>query len=210
MNGQIVENAIQRGNAIAARSIGRAAMLHRPRGAGSPLRSSIPSMPMLAHFAPSGARTATYGHPLYDGIFDAGRTRPGDYLVADAGTWFIASQGPLQPALCVLAQRVVSFARAQIGGAVGLATYGGLRRANAAPLLTQWPASVISARGGVDRAGLPGDLNLAGWSVLLPAVARIQLRASDLMTDDLGRAGVVTSAELSELGWRLLVRQAAT
>jgi hypothetical protein len=35
------------------------------------------------------------------------------------------------------------------------------------------------------------------------------LRASDLMVDDLGRNGVVAAAELTELGWRLAVKQAA-
>jgi len=70
--------------------------------------------------------------------------------------------------------------------------------------------SLLAGGSGLDRAGLPGDAGSSGWSVLLPASGRALIRTGDLLTDDLGRAGVVASAELSELGWRLDVRQAAT
>ena len=36
------------------------------------------------------------------------------------------------------------------------------------------------------------------------------LRLADLMTDDLGRNSIVSGAELTDLGWRLSVKQAAT
>jgi hypothetical protein len=46
--------------------------------------------------------------------------------------------------------------------------------------------------------------------VLLPAQPDVVLLVADLMTDDLGRNAVVSSAELTNLGWRLSVKQAAT
>jgi hypothetical protein len=36
------------------------------------------------------------------------------------------------------------------------------------------------------------------------------LHQSDLMTDDLGRNAVVATAELTDLGWRITVKQATT
>ena len=36
------------------------------------------------------------------------------------------------------------------------------------------------------------------------------LAVSDLMSDDIGRKGVIASAELTRLGWRLTVREAST
>jgi hypothetical protein len=38
----------------------------------------------------------------------------------------------------------------------------------------------------------------------------VVLLNGDLMTDDLGRTGVISSAELTDLGWRMLVRQTTT
>jgi hypothetical protein len=49
-----------------------------------------------------------------------------------------------------------------------------------------------------------------GWLVLLPAVAGVVLREGDLVRDDLGRSGVIAQAELSEPGWRLIVRRAGS
>ena len=48
------------------------------------------------------------------------------------------------------------------------------------------------------------------WTVLLPAFPGVVLRPADLMTDDLGRTAVVAAAELTDLGWRLSVKQATT
>ncbi len=62
----------------------------------------------------------------------------------------------------------------------------------------------------MDAAGLPADASPGAWSVLLPAINGVVFRAGDLMTDDLNRKGVVATAELTELGWRMLVRQATT
>ena len=76
---------------------------------------------------------------------------------------------------------------------------------------TGWPASVLDAGGGgAYQANLPTGTTLGGWQVLLAGYPGVTLRAGDHMSDDLGRTGVVASAELSELGWRLHVTQAAT
>jgi hypothetical protein len=38
----------------------------------------------------------------------------------------------------------------------------------------------------------------------------VVLRPADLMIDDLGRNAIVSAAELTELGWRVSVKQATT
>ncbi len=100
--------------------------------------------------------------------------------------------------------------RAGVTSGVGLGAYGGLRRSAVVPVLSGWPTSMVALGSGIDRADLPADASVGGWSVLLPALPNVTLRTGDLVTDDLGRAGVVASVELSDYGWRLLVRQAAT
>jgi hypothetical protein len=156
-------------------------------------------------------RPNTYDHSLWNGIFDSAYTRVGDYLVQHSGTWFIAAQQPLMPVLCVRADRIVSFTRPAAPTVSGVNTYGGITAATNTPLLTNWPASVQAASlAGIPSADLPGDSSVSHWTVLLPAQPGVVLLVSDLMTDDLGRNAVVSSAELTKLGWRLSVKQAAT
>jgi hypothetical protein len=199
--GAILQDIIQRGLGHAARVIGGSCDAYRPNGAHEPLSRANRYLRLTAAFAPpSGgfARPGGYGEVTWQGIFDAGATRVGDYLVDESAAsgravWFIAAQQPLLPVLCVRADRRVTFARP------------------AAATMRAWPVSVTAAAGhGGERVGLPGDGSGATWHVLLPAFGGVTLRNGDLMTDDLGRAGVVGSAELSDLGWRLVVRQAAT
>jgi hypothetical protein len=206
-----IDDMIQRGRGRAAIAVGEWHDLHRPKTPVSPLQGGSTIMRMQALFTPSEGRAASYGHPLFEGAFDAAYTQPGDYLVGPTYTWFIASQAPLLPVVCVKATRTVNVGRPGVTDGVGLGTYGGLQRQLATPVLQNWPASVVSHGFGMDRVDLPGDAKLGGWIVLLPVLpCNVMLRTGDLVTDDLGRAGVVSWAELSDLGWRLFVRQAAT
>lgn len=103
------------------------------------------------------------------------------------------------------------FFRAAAPSSRGVNKYGGSTTTNNRPLLTNWPASVLGASGrGQPTADLPGDTSVPYWTVLLPAVPGVVLLPSDLMSDDLGRNAVVSGAELTELGWRVTVRQATT
>jgi hypothetical protein len=64
------------------------------------------------------ARPVEYGQAVWDGVFDAAYTRPGDYLVRrrDKAVWFAAAQQELLPVMCVRAERVVGFVRPGGGG----------------------------------------------------------------------------------------------
>jgi hypothetical protein len=102
--------------------------------------------------------------------------------------------------------------------AAGVNSYVGVQQLTASALLSDWPASVLAAGAG-GRGALPADApgvigGAGGWSVLLPASPiggnGVTLRTGDLATDDLGRTGVISTAELTYLGWRLHVRQATS
>ncbi len=217
-----LQDMIQRGLGRAAIAIGEWCDAYRPTGAEDPLAPERRYIRLQASFSSpikSSEKVNSYGEAIWLGIFDSAYTRTGDYIVRkesrpgtlDGGVWFIAGQQPLRPVLCVRANRVVSITRPFAVSAPGLNNYGGVDRRNVTTLLTKWPVSVLSARGaGLDRTNLPADSGDGSWHVLLPEVPRVVLRSGDLMSDDLGRLGVVGSAELSELGWRLQVKQAAT
>lgn len=220
MNNDLLQDTIRRGLGRAAASVGAWCNAYRPKGPANPLDPTHRFLRLQAAFTSvHPSRPIGYGQPDWIGVFDAAYTRPGDYLVRSlsarggdtGGVWFIASQQPNLPVLCVRASRVVSLARPAAPLATGVNTYGGVTLAAATALMTSWPASVLAAGGaGADGAALPADGSPGSWTVLLPAVPGIALRNGDLLTDDLGRTGLVTSAEQTDLGWRLIVKQATT
>lgn len=209
-----IQDRIHWGFNVAARVAGSSADAYRPSSALLPLAPNNRFLRLHALFGGvhgSFERPNPYGSALTHGIFDAAYTRPGDYLVQGGAIWFIASQEPLLPVLCVRTNRTVSFARAAAPATTGVNAYGGVTAATTTPLLTEWPASVLgSSGGGQPRAGLPSDNTVPYWTVLLPAFSGVTILPADLMSDELGRNAVVSAAELTELGWRLTVKQAIT
>ena len=211
MDAQRAQDAVQRGLGRAGRVVGGWCEVFRPDGAEGPLAARCLVLRMPAAFsAPDGrfAQPVRHGQVYWHGVFDAAYTRPGDYIRRDDGVvWFIAAQQALLPVLCVRASRVVDVLRPAAPEAPGLAPYGG--GGAAAVVLHGWPAGVVPGGGGAGSA-LPDGLAAGSWTLLLPAVAGVVLRAGDMVRDDLGRAGTVAQAELSEPGWRLLVARAAS
>ena len=218
--GARIADAMRRGAGRAARVVGAWCDAYRAHGTGDPLAPANRFMKLQVAFAPpgAGARPPEYGAAGWWGVFDAAYTRAGDYLVrresrpeaGDGGVWFIAAQEPMLPVLCVRATRVIDVARPPGATVSGVNSYGGVARTSAVPLLSQWPVSLLASGGlGIASADLPADVPAGSWQVLLPACG-VTLLNGDLVSDDLGRSGVVTSAELTAMGWRLLVKQAKT
>jgi hypothetical protein len=209
-----LQDRIYRGLNAAARTIGADTDAYRPSGVTEPLAPINRFLRLRAAFTAHDGRFAhpnAYGEALWYGIFDAAYTRPGDYLVQGRIAWFIAAQQRLLPVLCVQTNRVVSFSRPAAPSSTGANRYGGATTATNRRLLTAWPASVLGVSGrGHPSADLPSDISAPYWTVLLPAISDLVLLPSDLMSDDLGRNAVVAAAELTDLGWRLSVKQATT
>jgi hypothetical protein len=202
------------GRNIAARAVGTPTIAYRPSGAGDPLDSSNRYLRLPAAFTPIGSgytRPNGYGSALWIGTYDASHTRPGDYLVQEAATWFIASQDHLLPNLCVEVNRTVSFRRSHAPSVTGANTYAGVTAATIISLTGGWPASVLGiSSSGRTSADLPMDQSTAYWTILLPEIPTVRLQSSDLVVDDLGRTGIIVGAELSRLGWRLTIRETST
>lgn len=208
-----LQDRISRALGTAARAIGVSTDAFRPCGPADPLSPANRFLRLPAAFSTDGRFQAAseFGDALWQGLFDSAYTQAGDYLVQPDGTWYVAAQPRLAPILCVRTNRTVSFSRPAGAAGTGVNGYGGISLATATPLLTNWPASVLGASGGGrPGAGLPTDSAVPNWTVLLPSLSGVSIRPVDFMTDDLGRTGIVTGAELSELGWRLSVRQAVT
>ena len=93
--------------------------------------------------------------------------------------------------------------------AVGQIGYGGDTPQTEALLMQNWPASVLQGtKGEQNDAKLPGDVRTPWWAILMPDYNGILLRTSDILKDELGRRYIISSAELTDMGWRLTAMQA--
>jgi hypothetical protein len=196
----------------AANMMGRMTDAYRPIGVSDPLDRSNRYLQLRAAFSRADGnfgRAIGYGVAIWRGIFDASYTRVGDYLVQDHDIWFIAEQQCLLPILCVRTNRVISITRQ-----ITPSTETSPNTVNANSMITvisQWPASVLGTGAeGKSPTGLPGDTTIAKSIALVPSVHGQIVLPTDIVTDDLGINSVVVAAELTSLGWRLIVRQVTT
>jgi hypothetical protein len=199
---------------IAARKFGAVTDLYRPRDALNPLTYENRILRLHAAFTPRRggiSGTNVYGEPLWHGVFDASYTLVGDYLVQGDRTMFIASQSGLAEPLCVLTNRRITISRSLPQGLAGPNPYSGQTMGSSNTVMGNWPASVLGVSGsGKPAAGLPTDMSVAYWTVLVPHWSGVVVKVNDLLTDDLGRHAVVATSELTDMGWRLNVKQAST
>lgn len=207
-----IQDRFQWGLNRAAQVAGEEADAYRPLGHCAPLSAENRYMRLPALFTGMRGkfeRPLEFGTALCHGIFDAAYTQVGDYLVQGNAIWFIASQEPLLPVLCVRANCLVSFYRPECDSCADADGYGGIVPDELVPVVDGWPASVLgTGEGGRSAAELPGDKGVSQWIVILPRSVEVMLQPADLMRDDLGRSGIVGSVEKSDLGWRLVVKQA--
>ena len=205
-----LRDRIARGIGTAARVLGSQCDAFRPVSAHAPLDPANRFVRLPAAFTAGNGlfrRPVGYGDATWVGLFDSAYTQPGDYIAGPAGVFFIAAQQSLLPSLCILTTHTVDVVRAANPTSAGVTSYGGITKLNAEPVLTCWPASVLFVK--IGPAGdLPGEVGTPIWNVLLP-ITPLPILNSDILRDNQGQNYVVTSAESTSLGWRLLVRTAA-
>ena len=214
MNGRKLQDRLYLGLGLSARHIGQSADAFRPKGPFNPLDKQNRFLRLPATFVSAkgnDGRTNVYGEALWHGIFDASYTRSGDYLVLDTGAFFIASQEPLLPVLCVKTTRTISIVRPDMQTSAAGNAYGGYTSGGSVPLMEGWPASVLGEnRTSASAADLPTDQTVPYWNILLPAITSVILSPGDLITDDLRRTATIAGTELTNLGWRISAKMATT
>ena len=214
MNGRKLQDRLYMSLGLSARHVGNSTDAFRPKSPFEPLDSANRFLRLPASFVSANGgyrRTNVYGDALWHGIFDASYTQPGDYLVQASTIFFVASQVPLSPVLCVMTNRRLSVLRPAMQVSAAGNSYGGYTATRSVPLMSGWPACVQSSSGaGSSVANLPTDQTIPYWKILLPAVSGVILASGDLLTDDLNRTAIIQSTELTELGWRISARMATT
>jgi hypothetical protein len=214
MDGATLQARIYSGYAKAALRIGLRTDLYRASGPTNPLASINKQSTIFASFNAEDMKYGKpnkYGHPTWFGLFDGRLTQVGDYLTNSTdGTYFIAAQQTNLPILLVQCNRTINVLRPQQQTGVGALGYGGDTAANETVLMTAWPASVLQGtKGEKSEVNLPGDVRNPWWSILVPYCG-VTLRSGDIVADDLARRYVISSAELTDLGWRITAAQAQT
>lgn len=198
---------VNAGNGRAAKCLGTTAWHHRATDPHSPLKTP-PLQKLLASFITDYGymRTARFGQAGRIGIFDATRFRPGDFLVSPTeGVFYVAAMPPLQPVLCVKAERRVTLLRTALHGtSAGIQEYGGTTAEKEQVIMTDWPASILSGRGSEHSPlRLPGETRCAWYSILMPFFNGVLIHTGDFVADDTAQRYVITGTELTEMGWRL-------
>ena len=210
MDGATLQGLIWRGYALAAAQVGFGFAQYRPTSALAPLATAVRSVSASFNAEDMGYRRPhVYGKALWFCVADGSVLAVGDYLVGDA-TYFIAAMPDVLPVLAVRCNRVVSVLRA---GAAGVGDVGNLGDvgSNEWVLMAGWPASVLQGtKGEQNPTGLPEDMRMPWWVVLLPAWPGLTLLTGDILLDDLGHRYVVSSPELTAMGWRLTAMMAET
>lgn len=215
MDAAKLQDKVYAGYAKAAKRIGYQADQYRPSSASNPISSGNKLRSIYASFNAedmSYNKPNKYGHPTWYGLVDGSLTQNGDYLTnAQDGTYFIAAQQTALPILMVQCNRVIDIKRPQIQANVGAIAYGGATASTESPLMTQWPASVLQGtKGEKADSVLPGDTRSPWFSVLLPFFAGVIVRSGDIIHDDLARRFVISSVEVTDLGYRMTAQQAQT
>ena len=137
-------------------------------------------------------------------IGDPSSVEAGDYLVGSQ-TWFVSHVEPLRPASCILCNRILSVSVPATAPSAGANAYGGNTAASQTLVASGWPASVLTKTHiEIDPTKLPSDTKTSFFEVLLPPIPGVTLAFGFLLQDDFGQTYIISAAELSLSGWRLL------
>jgi hypothetical protein len=210
MDGAKLQSKIYIGYGKAAKRIGFDYQQFRATSANDPM-STLPLQTLPASFTTKFTYSAPnkYGEATWLGLFDARQFQPGDFLVGRQGTFFIAAMQDTLPIYCVQTNRMVDVIRVSMDAGVGLGGWAGDTPATEGTIMQGWPASIVQGtKGETNEAKLPGDVKTPWWTILLPAWPGVILRTSDIIRCDLGRKYVISSAELTDMGWRITAMQA--
>ncbi len=214
MDGTRLQQIVMGAYGKAAQQIGTPYQQYRPISATDPISviALLGSMQVSMNADdPTYARPNVYGKATWYAVADGTQLAVGDYLVGVEGTFFIAAIQQLLPIFVVNCNRIASVTRAEENSGAGMQPYNADEVSTEIALMTQWPCSILQGtKGEKGNSDLPGDVRSPWVAILLPYWSAVTLRTSDIVTDDLGRRYIISSAELTDLGWRLTALQAQT
>jgi len=214
MDGLRLADRLSYGAGCAARRLGFLHDAYRPDGPEAPVDLARRFMRLaVALVSPGGSVNAPsgFGVPYRQAWADWSYLQVGDYLAGPEGCVFVAAIEPPRPMLVVMTNAVLDLWRPGGAAFAGANAYGAPLPAGQAKLLSEFPASLlVGGIGDRTRAGLADDTRVPGFIALLPAVACVQPRVADFITNERAERFTVTAAELVGGVWRLSLVQAVS
>jgi hypothetical protein len=214
MDGLRLADRLSYGAGCAARRLGFLHDAYRPDGPAAPVDLARRFMRLAVAFvSPGGSVNAPngFGVPYRQAWADWSYLQVGDYLAGPEGCGFVAAIEPPRPMLVVMTNAILDLSRPGGAALAGANAYGAPLPAAQTTLLSGFPASLlVGGIGDRTRAGLADDTRVPGFIALLPAVACVQPRVADLITNERAERFTVTAAELVGGVWRLSLVQAVS
>lgn len=209
MDGATLQQKVYAGYAKAALRIGTSFNQYRASTAINPTASGNLVQSLLASANVNWAydRANKYGNAVYQMLVDGTQTQVGDFLVGSS-TYYIAAMQPLLPILAVKCNHTITIKRPTQPVGVGQVGYGGYQDSTATILYQGCPASILEGTKGENNSfNLPNDIKMPWWRVIFPSLGGVNIVTGDIITDETNLQYQVSSAELTELGWRLTAGQ---
>lgn len=207
MNAEQINAKIYAGRAKAALRLGLDYNVFRPVSAANPMTNQVATIKAAFNAGDNNYKSPNMpGDAFWHGDFDGRGTQAGDYLVHPISPFdvkFIAAQQMLLPIVCIECNRIISVSRASPQTSIGAVGYSGLQELGMDVVLSEWPCSILMSGNGRKAAGLPAGVSDGSWRVLLPPSVPAEIKAGDIVTDDIGRRYAIEAAELTDLGWRI-------
>lgn len=152
-----------------------------------------------------------YGNAVFQAVVDGRVVQLYDYLIGNNQKWFIASWKTTQiilPILAIECPHEITIERAAQDITPDSDQYSGYNSVQPTVLARGLPASILFAnKGAKNPQKLPTDNNLGFWTILIPNLDGTIYLNRDIIIDENNFRYVIDTAELTNLGWRIMAQQ---
>jgi hypothetical protein len=201
-----VQDRIYYGYGKAAQRLGTDFTIYRSATAINPISSGNIAGTLKCSFNVSWSymKANKYANAIWQLVADGRLTQVYDYLTDGTKTFYVAAQQLILPILAIECNQILTVKRPTGPQGVGYQGYSVYDDATADVIYQNCPGSMLEgARGASNPVNIPSDAKMPWFIILLPFLGNKQIQTGDFVTDSNGVAHMVSSAELTDLGWRL-------
>lgn len=211
-NEAYIQGKIYYGYAKAAKYIGTSYAQYRASVPFDPISSPnfLRNILMSPNVSWDYMKANKFGNSLWQIIIDGRLTRVCDYLVGQQ-TFYITSQEPLLPIQGVECNDVVSVYRPTQPSGIGNIGYVADLPTTRTTIMTNMPVSrLLVSRSDELKLKLPVDAGFPRWIIYMPNIDGAEVHINDHVTNTMGEQFVVVNNEITEFGFRIIVKSYVT
>lgn len=201
MNGAALQSLVYRGYGIAAQRIGYPYAVYRAASMISPIAVGNRILTALYASFTTGFDFKSYSKPLAAdciAIVDGSQVQTGDWMVGQAGTFYIADMQPTLPIAAIQCNRTISIVRP------GYSTVSSTPVSETI-IASGFPAFGITSTRGRTQSGIPiqtqSDSGIHGMRYYLNSHTVGDIRIEDVIVDENGDRFVIDSAAPTAFGY---------